>query len=364
LPREDANKREETMKRLLFICLALALGSTITQSGWAQKRMYDTVANFATLPQGVRFAEGITANPATGDIYVATFDFGPNVNQLLRYSRHGQLLGRKDFNGTPLLGLAFGPSDAKVYIANFGASMIQRVAADLGGATEDVASIPGIGAPGDRSVDNPDGSSDTISFGSNAFPAPNAMVFDGSGNLYVSDSFQGVVWRIDHAQACPCTATLVVQDPLLATASFPPFGANGLALSGDGGTLYVANTGDDRVLKVDLATHVVSVFAESVNGADGLAFDDRGILWVAANQGDHIVGLNAQGRVIAQIGAFEGIGADGAPLGLLFPASIVFVGREMYVTNLALVLTPAAGDEPEEDITRWTITRIRLLPNR
>lgn len=139
----------------------------------------------------------------------------------------------RDFGGTPMLGLAFGPGDGKVYIANFGLSKIQRVAADLGGAVEDVALLlPGIGAPDGRIEDNnPDGSVDTISFGSNNFPAPNAMVFDRSGNLYVSDSFQGAIYRIDHAQSCPCSRAVVAHDPLLATVGFPPFGANGLALS-------------------------------------------------------------------------------------------------------------------------------------
>ena len=33
---------------------------------------------FAVLPDGVRFPEGITANPKTEEIYVGTFDFGPN----------------------------------------------------------------------------------------------------------------------------------------------------------------------------------------------------------------------------------------------------------------------------------------------
>jgi hypothetical protein len=44
----------------------------------------------------------------------------------------------------------------------------------------------------------------------------------------------------------------------------------------------------------------------------------------------------------------------------LFPASPVIVGEELFVTNLALPLTPAVGDEPEEDVTRWTISRIKL----
>lgn len=358
------------MNRLLIACLVLALNGTASPA-WADKRgndKDDKLDNFVTLSAGLRFPEGITANPATGDIYVATFDFGPNTNKLLRYSRHGQLRGSIDFGGTPLLGLAFGPGDSKVYIANFGASKIQRVRADLGGTIEDVATVPGIGAPANRSEGNPDGSADTISFGSNSFPGPNAMVFDRFGNLYLSDSFQGAIYRVENAQGCntPCAVITVLHHPLLATAGFPPFGANGLALSKDEQTLFVANTGDDRVLKVDLAAvpPSVSVFTESINGADGIAIDDRGILWVAANQADQIVGLNDKGRVVATIGEFEKVGGDGAPVGLLFPASIVLVGREMYVTNLALPLTPAIGDEPEEDVTRWTVSRIRMSPKR
>jgi len=38
----------------------------------------------------------------------------------------------------------------------------------------------------------------------------------------------------------------------------------------------------------------------------------------------------------------------------------VIVGDEIFVTNLAIALTPAAGDEPEEDVTRWTVSRIKL----
>jgi hypothetical protein len=36
------------------------------------------------------------------------------------------------------------------------------------------------------------------------------------------------------------------------------------------------------------------------------------------------------------------------------------LGDELFVTNLALPLTPAVGDEPEEDVTRYTISRIKL----
>src|SRR5262245_58460581 len=122
----------------------------------------EAAERFVTLPDGVRFPEGITANPKTEEIYVATFDFGPNPNKLLRFAKYGQLVAQRDFGGTPLLGLQFNRWDDKVYICNFGASKIQRIDADFNDKTEaeDVASIPQIGAPPDRKVDNPDTSQD------------------------------------------------------------------------------------------------------------------------------------------------------------------------------------------------------------
>ena len=364
------------MKKIAVTCVIAGLvasGPVWSDDDHRRRGGDDDVQPFATLPDGVRFPEGITANPRTGEIYVATFDFGGN-NKLLRYSRHGKLVASRDFGGTPLLGLAFDREHRKVYITNaaapagLGASRIQRIAADFTGSTpiEEVVAIPAVGAPPQRIEGNPDGSQDVIKFGSNSVPAPNAMVFDSHGRLYVSDSFQGAIFRIPNAAGCTsaCPVDTIAHDPLLATAGFPPFGANGLALSHYGKTLFVANTGDDRVLKVDLTSAApskpVSVFAESINGADGIAFDDDGRLWVAANQNDEVVALNGNGRVIKRVGEFEGIDRRGAPKGLLFPASIVIDDDWMYVTNLALPLTGAAGDEPEEDVKVWTVARIRI----
>lgn len=351
---------------LLFIAIA---GGIATASADNESGMRNAAQKFATLPDGVRFPEGITANPANGDIFVGTFDTLPapnnRPNKLLRFAHNGQLIAQRDFGGTPLLGLAFHGASGKVYIANFGASKIQRISAAFNSATpiEDVATIPGIGAPPPRTTGNPDGSSDTITFGSNSFPAPNDLTFDNRGNLYVSDSFQGAIFRIDDpAGGCApaCAVTTVAHDPLLATAGFPPFGANGIALNGDESALFIANTGDDRVLKLDLASNTVTVFAESINGADGIAFDEHGRLWVAANQNDEVVALNGNGRVIARLGEFQGIRNDGSPNGLLFPASLVIVGDDLFVTNLALPLTAAVGDEPEEEVSRYTVSRMKL----
>ena len=354
------------MKRPILAALAagamtLAVADAIARDDLVLMR--NAAQQFAVLPDGVRYPEGITANPATGDIFVATFDFGPNANKLMRFAKNGKLAATRDFGGAPMLGLDFDAAHGKVYILNMGASKVQRIAANFTASTavEDVASVPSIGAPAQRSVGNPDGSSDTITFGSNGFPAPNAMAFDKSGNLYFSDSFQGAIFRIANATTCstPCAVTLVSHDPLLATAGFPPFGANGLAFSGDGKTLFVANTGDHRILKLDVATSVVSVFVESLSGADGLVMDRDGRLWVCENQADEVVALNEDGRIVARLGEFQGINKDGTPDGLLFPASAVIVDGWMYVTNLALPLT-GTPNEPEGDVTRWTIARMKL----
>jgi DNA-binding beta-propeller fold protein YncE len=327
----------------------------------------EAAERFVTLPDGVRLPEGITANPKTEEIYVATFDFGPNSNKLLRFKKNGQLVAQRDFGETPLLGIQFNPWDKNIYIANVGAlvgktSKIQRIAADFGDTTpiEDVALIPSIGPPPKRDVGNPDGSQDTIMFGNNA-TAPNGLTFDRHGNLYVSDSFQGAIFRIDSAHKCsvPCPVDPVKHDGLLATAGFPPFGANGLALSRDGTKLFIANTGDDRILRLDLKTKEISVWAESINGADGIVLY-HGKVIVAANQEDVVFILNENGRVVAKLGAFRGIRDDGSPRGLLFPASLVIVDDTIFVTNLALVLTMTEGDEPEEDVTRYTISRIHI----
>ena len=352
----------------LIIVLLIALGGIgFAGNGMLVKK--NAAVKFASLPAGVVYPEGIAANPYSGDIYVSTFDFGGN-NKLLRFSKNGKLQAQRDFGVEPLLGLAFNNQDSKVYVCNAGAlvggqSRIQRIDADFDETTsvEEVAVIPGIGAPPDRVVGNPDGSQDLIEFGNNA-AAPNALAFDSGGNLFVSDSFQGAIFRIDDVRNCSsCPVTTVKHDGLLATAGFPPFGANGIALSDDDAVLYVANTGDDRILMLDLTTGDLEIFAESINGADGIALDETGHLWVAANQADQILVLDENGRVIAKLGEFLGIRRDGSARGLLFPASIVIQGKWLYTTNLSLPLTLAAGDEPEENISKFTVSRIKIPGN-
>jgi len=111
-----------------------------------------------------------------------------------------------------------------------------------------------------------------------------------------------------------------------------------------------------------------AVLAYSINGADGLIIDASDNIWVAANQSDEIVVLDPTGKVIAKLGDFDGIDHSGAARGLLFPASLVFSGNFVLVTNLALDLgtvfgLPTVDSQWAAQVTRYTVSKIsRHLP--
>ena len=302
----------------------------------------DGVVRFATLPPGPGHPEGIAADK-NGNIYVATFDF-TTTNAIHVFGTNGRLLTSIPLPGVVPLGLAFDAA-GNLYVANFGGGNVLKFSPPF-----NANSLPAV----TFTVCAP------VLFVDCGL---NAMDFDSSGDLYVSDSFGGKIYKIDLPAG---TVSLFASDELLKPAppphGFPPFGANGLAFSEDGQTLFVANTADDRILKVNVVSKAVSAFAESINGADGILFDPQGRLWVAANQSDEVVALNAEGRVIERRGSFEGIGPDGAAKGLLFPASIVVSRRSLFVTNTALALTGTAS-EPEADVTAFTVSRIPLGPD-
>jgi DNA-binding beta-propeller fold protein YncE len=326
------------------------------------------VEHFLELPPDVRHPESITSDSDAREFYVGTFDArtpeNSRNNRLLRFSAEGRLIASRSFGVTPLTGIEF--EQGYVYVLNFGASKLQRLPArfDSTATIEDVAVFRAltVPSPSARLINNPDGSTDEIRFGAAGVPGVNGMVFDRKGTLYVSDSFQGAIYRILNATTCaPCEVETISRDPLLATAGALPFGANGLALRPDGSILYINNAGDGRVLRMSLPNGPIEILAESVHGADGLLMHE-GLLWIAANQADAVVAIDERGRERYRAGAFLGIGKGGAPLGLLFPASTAVLGEWMIVANLSLPLTPNPGDEWEELVSRWTLARFKL-PN-
>jgi sugar lactone lactonase YvrE len=326
---------------MLFI-LALS-----TPSAFAWDR--GAVTTFATLPAGTAHPEGITVD-AAGNVYVTTFDVSRpgELGTLLVFSPSGQLLRQVAVAGSSnlLLDLAFHPTTGALLVIDFGQQTVFSVDSVTGAAIV-FGVIPGGASAG-----------------------PNVLTFDSVGNVYVTDSFQGKIWRTGPDGAGGFSSWL--SDPLLSTTGVPPFGANGLAFNKNESALFVTNTGNDTVVKIPVtpsATGPVAgtpvVFANSVNGADGLIIDDDDNIWVAANQADELVVLNPDGRLIAKLGDFGGIGPNGAPNGLLFPASLVRHGNFVYVTNLSLDLrgfspTYTTGDSDwAEQVTTHSVSRLR-----
>lgn len=336
-------------------------------------------ARFATLPTEANFPEGIAANPVTGDIFVGTFDVQPDgsgTNFLLRFDRYGRVTARVSTGLVPMTGLMFNPRDRKVYFAVPAGLLglptkISRIPANFTSATpiEDVAMVPDLPAPAGRTEGTLDGQTISVSF-PNSIAAPNGLAFRPSdGALFFTDSLQAAVFSINNptvaGNICPTTTTCVQtvkQDPLLATAAFPQLGVNGVVVSADESKLFLTNTGDDRLLSLQLSTGALSVVTESLEGADGIVLGLGNTLIVSRALGDELTVIDATtGRILAELGEFRGINADGSVRGLLFPGSIVRIGSVVFANNLALPLS-GSPSEPELDVRVYTIARVQLPP--
>ena len=327
--------------RQVFVRTALVSFACLTflpleASAWDR----GSVERFAALPPGSPNPEGITAD-RHGDIYVS--GFGPTSpagpGKVFVFSDEGRLkrVLRVANSTNALLGLAF-TARGELLVVDFGAGQVLRVNPHTGESSVFMPRPAGAGGL-------------------------NALTFDKQGNVYVSDSFAGVIWRTGPAGG---PATEWKRDALLTTSGFPPFGANGLQFNSDESALFVANTGSDSVVRIESvagAAGAASVFTNSINGADGLIIDDDDNVWVCANQADEIVVTDPTGKAIAKLGDFEGV-RQGAPVGLLFPASLVRVGGWIYVTNLSLDLRlfglPQSVDSQwAAEVTTHTIARLR-----
>jgi sugar lactone lactonase YvrE len=331
---------------LLLVAVAALAVAPRPAAAWDRGR----AVTFAELPPGSSIPEGLEVD-ARGNAYVTGFgSSGPG--QLTVFDAHGRIVRQVTVAGASpaLLGLAFQPGTGALLVIDFGAAQVLAVDPRTGAASTFLWPGP---AP------HPGG------YGLND------ITFDAAGNVYVSDSFQGVVWRTGPTGG---QATAWVDDPLMRPTGVPPFGANGLRFNRAETAMFIANTANDTIIKVPVVggspatghAGTPEVFTNSVNGADGLIVDDDDNLWVAANQADEIVVIDPTGKAIAKLGDFDGIAPDGTARGLLFPASLRFSRGELLVTNLALDLRNVNATFVAVDsawcaqVTRQTVAAIRL----
>jgi DNA-binding beta-propeller fold protein YncE len=157
--------------------------------------------------------EGLTVGP-DGNIYVPTFGFNTHGAisgnaALFVISPSGQLIRNvRIANSSPhMLGLAFNPVTGDLLVLDFGAGNVLKV--------------------------DPKTGHSSVFMGPVANSGLNALTFDKSGNVYVSDSFNGVIWKtgktaaLSHHGAAVCYSSrgclllrrLVLRRPSARTAS-------------------------------------------------------------------------------------------------------------------------------------------------
>jgi hypothetical protein len=297
--------------------------------------------------------EGVTV-ATDGTVYSASYGYNRDgalggYGELFVFAPNGQLSTHFPVVGSSphLIGLEYQQSSKGVLIADLGKGVVWKV------DPETHATSMFMKAP-------------TIIAGKS--PGLNALTFDKSGNVYVSDSFQGVIWRTGpsggaptawYAPTNPGQNDLLLPDPNAGEILSPPFGANGVEFNNEGTALFALNTAYNSIVKIPVKTDGSAgtgvTFTTGLNGPDGLAVDANDNLWVAANQGDEIVVVDPNGQVVAKKGDFNGVASDGSIQGLLFPASVEFSPDKsrLYITNLALYL-PFAGVPTIAVDSGWT----------
>ncbi|MCL2723525.1 MAG: NHL repeat-containing protein [Polyangiaceae bacterium] len=224
------------------------------------------------------------------------------------------------------VGIAIGP-DNSLYVTDQVNNKIRKIAVD-----GTVSTYAGTGADGDLT----DGPCETATF-----YYPWGIAVDTAGNVYVADRYHNAIRKITPT---PCEVTTLVggtwiDDDVRDMASL----SNPMGLTVDGsGNVFVADSGNNKIRKVDPNGKVTTIAgtgtAGSTNGPTssatfnhpaGIAVDTNGTLYVGGDSTHDIRKITTDGQVtlLAGSGAYgpviDGTGTDAAlanPYGIAFDA--------------------------------------------
>ncbi|WP_438011866.1 SMP-30/gluconolactonase/LRE family protein [Sorangium sp. So ce321] len=238
----------------------------------------------------------------------------------------------------------------------FVTGLTQSASGDLyvGAATLDSAAYK----PGIYKVPATGGPVTTLFASDTTMNVPNGLVFDKDGNLFVTDSALGAIFKISPDGA---TVTNWITDPLLLGDIAPtnpcktvlgvPFGANGLALSNN--AFYVTNTDRATLVKIPIRADGTPDAAVELSksdpttclplkGADGIAADADGSILVAGNAGNALVRVGPEGdaTVLVEEGLLDGPAS--VALATLHSKKYALVTNFGLITLLAMK-TPRTG---------------------
>ena len=190
-----------------------------------------------------------------------------------------------------------------LFIADSGNNRVRKVDA----ATGDIESVAGSGdlGFGEGSFSGDGG------LATNAFLSfPEGVAVDGIGNLFVADTFNNRVRKVDATTGVITTVAGggVLGDGGPATDA-QLFFPEGVAVD-KAGNLFIADTGNNRVRRVDVASGVITTVAV-LNSPTGVAVDEAGNLFIADTGSNQVRKADPLTGVITTVAGTGSIGFAG-----------------------------------------------------
>jgi len=207
------------------------------------------------------------------------------------------------------------------------------------------------------------------------FRSPSALAADASGNLYVADTGNHRIRRID---AVTDVVTTIVGS---GDAGFDGDGGPASTASLDSpsgiavdpfGNLYIADTGNNRIRRVDASTGLITTFAGSgdagyddtdveailghLNAPTGLAYDAWRQRLLVADTGNHAIRSITLGDAMLHTfagtgrGGYSGDGGSPLEARLLAPTGVAFTGagfNYVYISDTGNHLVRCVSNETQ-----------------
>ena len=209
-----------------------------------------------------------------------------------------------------------------LFIADFGNHRVRRVDADTGVIT----TVAGTGTAGFGGDDGPATSA--------ALSQPSSVSVDAAGNLYIADTLNNRVRRVDAAtgtiRTVAGTGTAGFGGDGGPAAEAPLFAPGGVAVDA-AGNLYIADTHNQRIRRVEADTGVITTVAGTgtfgyagddgpatsaqLNLPAGLAVDAAGNVYIADTHNQRVRRVDVDTGLITTVAGTgtQGYGGDGGP---------------------------------------------------